>query len=63
MTCYTKTDNMMIGNFFEILDDSGSYRVEHPGLYIIHYLIAALCLFCKIENLHTKVNGDKQGVL
>ena len=53
----------MIGNFFEILDGTGSYRVEYVGLCAINHLISALCLFYNVKNPRTLVNYDNQGAV
>ena len=50
MAYCTKTDNSMTGNFYEILEDTGSYREEQLGLCAIHHLITALCKFCSIRD-------------
>ena len=45
-----KTGNKMTGNFFKIADDAGSCRGEQLGLWAIHHLTVALCMFYGIEN-------------
>ena len=46
----SKTNNRMIGNFFEISEDASSYRGKQLGLCAIHHLIASLCMFHNIKN-------------
>ena len=45
MAYCTNTDNIMTGNFYEILEDAGSYKWEQLRLCTVHYLIAALYEF------------------
>ena len=58
-----KAASRMAGDFYEISEDSGSFRGEQLGLCTIHHLIAALCIFYKTKNWHTTVNYDNEGAI
>ena len=45
----TNTANMKTGNFFEISEDTSSYKGKQLGLCLIHHLIATLCMFYNIK--------------
>ena len=58
MAYCAKTDNSMTGNFYEMLEDTGSYSKERLGLCAIHHLITALYELYNIHDWHTKINCD-----
>ena len=63
MTYCIKTNNTMTGSFYDISEDTGSYRGEQLGLCAIHHLIAALCTFYNINEWHTTINCDNEGAI
>ena len=53
----------MTGNFYDMSENTGSYRREQLGLCEIHHLIAALYEFYNMHNWHTTINCDNEGAI
>ena len=63
MTYCTKTNNNTTGRFYDISEDTGSYRGGQLELCAMHHSMAALCEFCNIHDWHTMINCENEGAI